>query len=57
MVDANQEIEGVKAGLTSEETTTILGEARASRQAKPKGITPWRATDHPDWTTPGVKKL
>jgi hypothetical protein len=55
-VTANRELADFRTEMTSELTKKILEEAGASREAKPLGIRPWRATEHPDWTTPRKKQ-
>ncbi|KAI5920448.1 hypothetical protein F4810DRAFT_713458 [Camillea tinctor] len=32
-----------------EESRKVLEQAKKSREANPKGIKPWRYSDHPDW--------
>lgn len=56
IVTANKDLADFRTAMTSERTRKILEEARASRQARPLGIRPWRATEHPDWTTPRKKQ-
>jgi hypothetical protein len=56
IVTANKDLADFRTEMTSERTRKILEEARASRQARPLGIRPWRATEHPDWTTPRKKQ-
>jgi hypothetical protein len=56
VVTAKKEVADFKAEMTSETSQKIFEETRASRQARPLGIRPWRATEHPDWTTPKKKK-
>ncbi|RKU44204.1 hypothetical protein DL546_002138 [Coniochaeta pulveracea] len=53
---ANKNLADFRTEMTSETTQKILDDARASRQARPLGIRPWRATEHPDWTTPRKKQ-
>lgn len=53
---ARSEIADVRTALTSEDSKKLFDEANTSRQAKPKGIRPWRAGDDPTWTTPTKRK-
>ncbi|KAK3374893.1 hypothetical protein B0H63DRAFT_259586 [Podospora didyma] len=46
----NLEIANFRAAITSEEIKKIFQRAADSRQANPKGIKPWRATEDPEWT-------
>lgn len=48
---ARKEITDFKSVLTSEESKKLFDDANVSRQAKPKGLRPWRASDDPNWTT------
>lgn len=52
VAETNNELNDFKAAMTSEESKSVFEKANESRQANPKGIRPWRATEHPDWTTP-----
>jgi hypothetical protein len=48
-VKANEEVRRFKQLMDDEDTKKIFKYAKESRAANPKGITPWRITDHPDW--------
>lgn len=51
---ALDEVDQYKKKATSPETTKILERAKQSRQQNPKGITPWRPKNDPDWLKPGT---
>ncbi|KAH7321765.1 hypothetical protein BKA65DRAFT_464130 [Rhexocercosporidium sp. MPI-PUGE-AT-0058] len=46
---ANQEVQQFRRVMTAEESREVMEQARKSRAENPKGIKPWRATEHPDW--------
>ncbi|KAI9740711.1 MAG: hypothetical protein M1818_004676 [Claussenomyces sp. TS43310] len=46
---ANEEIKRFRDGMQDEETKLIFERASESRARDPRGITPWRITDEPDW--------
>ncbi|KAK6073659.1 hypothetical protein SCUP234_06125 [Seiridium cupressi] len=49
VASAATELRDFRTVYTSEETKTVLEQAKKSRQAQPRGIKAWRARDHPDW--------
>ncbi|KAH7393431.1 hypothetical protein BKA64DRAFT_87637 [Cadophora sp. MPI-SDFR-AT-0126] len=46
---ANQEVQEFRRLMTSEDSKKVMEQARKSRAENPKGIKPWKASDHPDW--------
>ncbi|KAK3334016.1 hypothetical protein B0T19DRAFT_144249 [Cercophora scortea] len=56
MGDTQKEITSFREAMLSEETKKVFQKANDSRRANPKGIAPWRARDHPDWTSPKRRK-
>ncbi|KAG4440440.1 hypothetical protein IFR05_004084 [Cadophora sp. M221] len=46
---ANQEVQEFRRLMTAEDTKEVLEQAKTSRAENPKGIKPWRATEHPEW--------
>jgi hypothetical protein len=46
---ANEELKQFKLLIEDEESQKIFQHAKDSRAENPKGITPWRITQHPDW--------
>jgi hypothetical protein len=52
IVKSNNQLDEFRKLYTSEESRKIFEYARKSRDADPKGIKPWRASDHPDWCFP-----
>jgi hypothetical protein len=56
LAGARKEVSELKVAVTSAESKKLVDDADVSRQANPKGIRPWRATEDPNWTTPRTKK-
>jgi len=56
VASARKEVSEFETAVTSAESKKLFDDADASREAKPKGIRPWRATDDPNWTTLRKKK-
>ena len=48
---ANEEIKQFKQLIEDDESKKIFERAKDSRAENPKGITPWRITEHSDWLT------
>ncbi|CAL3965747.1 hypothetical protein PZA11_002622 [Diplocarpon coronariae] len=48
---ANQEVQEFRRLMTDEKSIEVMEQARRSRAEDPKGIKPWRVTEHPDWLT------
>ncbi|PBP17570.1 hypothetical protein BUE80_DR011685 [Diplocarpon rosae] len=48
---ANQEVQEFRRLMTDQKSVEVMEQARKSRAANPKGIKPWRVTEHPDWLT------
>ncbi|KAF4848642.1 hypothetical protein CGCSCA4_v004846 [Colletotrichum siamense] len=48
---ARKEVQDFQDLRKSEEMTKIMNHASQRRREEPKGVKPWRATEHPDWTT------
>jgi hypothetical protein len=46
---ANEEMKRFATLMEDEESVKIFEHAKESRAKNPKGITPWRITQHPDW--------
>ncbi|ORY68566.1 uncharacterized protein BCR38DRAFT_423640 [Pseudomassariella vexata] len=49
VLNTTTELRDFKTLYTNEESKRVLEQARKSREAQPKNIKPWRASDHPDW--------
>ncbi|KAH9899050.1 hypothetical protein F4778DRAFT_741980 [Xylariomycetidae sp. FL2044] len=49
VTDAKNEIVAFENLYNSPESKKVLEQARKSREANPKGIKPWRYSQHPDW--------
>jgi len=48
---ANQEVQQFRRLMNNEESVKVMEQARKSRAENPKGIKPWKVTEHPDWLT------
>ncbi|PBP16747.1 hypothetical protein BUE80_DR012601 [Diplocarpon rosae] len=48
---ANQEVQEFRRLMTDEKSVEVMEQARRSRAANPRGIKPWRVTEHSDWLT------
>ncbi|KAK0099865.1 hypothetical protein ONS95_013307 [Cadophora gregata] len=46
---AIQEVQEFRRLVTSDDSKKVMEQARKSRAENPKGIKPWKASDHPDW--------
>lgn len=46
---ANEEMKRFAKLMEDDESVKIFERAKESRAENPKGITPWRITQHPDW--------
>ena len=46
---ANEELKQFKQLIDDDESKKIFEHARESRAQNPKGITPWRISEHPEW--------
>jgi hypothetical protein len=48
-LNTNEELNQFKQLVEDEKNKKIFEHAKNSRVENPKGITPWRITEHPDW--------
>ncbi|KAJ0387450.1 hypothetical protein COL922a_002272 [Colletotrichum nupharicola] len=48
---ARKEVQDFQDLRKSEQMTKIMNHASQRRREEPNGVKPWRATEHPDWTT------
>jgi hypothetical protein len=54
--ETSKEITSFKEAYTADKTKSIIQKADGSRRMNIKGIVPWVPSEHPDWTTPKVKR-